>query len=405
MSNTQTIRETGPSAAAAVNSSPPDLVFPREAIVGTLGSLASELATGTEVPEEFIFACGLTIMGAICSGKLTLNVGMEVDPRLYTVLLGRSYDVKKSTAMKKTIDFFESLGSSQLPHVMYGVGSAEGLARHLSNHGKVLLAYDELRSFVDKTKVQTSVLLPLVASLYEQHRWENATKDADRDLVVGNGRLSVLGCCTTDTYQQMWTPEAVSIGFPNRLFVVGADRKAKVAWPQPPDQTRLAPIKLEILRQLSKLPLALEITVEARHAWEELYMGLPSSEHVKRLDTLGFRLLALIALTTDKTAIDVETVSTVCHILEYELKMRELTDPIDADNRIAKLEEKIRRALKHKGYLKPRELKKAVNAHRDGLWAYDRALQNLSAAQEIRRLGTGEWELIPCAVTPAVTPD
>jgi hypothetical protein len=122
---------------------------------------------------------------------------------------------------------------------------------------------------------------------------------------------------------------------------------------------------------------------------------LPSSEHVKRLDTLGFRLLTLIALTTGKTAIDTETVSTVRLILDYELKMRELTDPIDADNLIAKLEEKIRRVLAQKGPLKTRELKKAVNAHRTGLWAFDRAEQNLSAAQEIRQCTTGVWELVP----------
>jgi len=62
--------------------------FPLHAIVGSLGSLARELASGTEVPEEFIFACGLTVLGALCSGELTINVGVEVDPRLYTVLLG-----------------------------------------------------------------------------------------------------------------------------------------------------------------------------------------------------------------------------------------------------------------------------------------------------------------------------
>src|SRR5262249_24997512 len=160
--------------------------------------------------------------------------------------------------------------------------------------------------------------------------------------------------------------EAVSIGFPNRLFVVGADRKCKIAWPAQPDAERLAAIRAELLQQLSRLPLSLEATTEAKSQWEKLYLVLPSSEHVIRLDTRGFRLLTLIALTTGKTAIDTETVSTVRLILDYELKMRELTDPIDADNLIAKLEEKIRRVLAQKGPLKKRELKKAVNAHRTG---------------------------------------
>ena len=247
--------------------------FPPRAIVGSLGSLSYELASGTEVPEEFIFACGLTVLGAMCSGELDIKMGVEVDPRLYTVLLGSSYDVKKSTAMKKSIAFFESLGSTRMPRVMSGVGSAEGLARNLSDHGKVLLAYDELRAFVDKTKVQSSVLLPLTASMYEQHNWENATKNSDQDVMLKNARLSLLGCCTTDTYEQMWTSEAVSIGFPNRLFVVGADRKPRVAWPQLPDADRLAVIRTELLQQLSRLPVSFEATADGKREWRNFTWG------------------------------------------------------------------------------------------------------------------------------------
>jgi hypothetical protein len=367
--------------------------FPSEAIVGSIGELAMKLASGTEVPEEFLFACGLTILGAVCSGELMIKVGLEVDPRLYTVLLGGSYDVKKSTAMRRTIEFFESLGSTRMPRVMYGIGSAEGLARFFAGSNKVLLAFDELRAFVDKTKVQTSVLLPMTASLYEQHAWENATKHSESDVSVRNARLSILGCCTTDTYEQMWTSEAVAIGFPNRLFVVGADRKPKVAWPPTPNPSDLASLRAELLRQLGKLPLTLEITGEARGEWDKLYQSLPSSEHVKRLDTLGFRLLALIAFTTNKTAIDTETVRIVRLILDYELRIRELTDPIDAENTIAKMEEKIRRRLA-RTLLKSRELKKAVNAHRVGLWAFDRALLNLRSAGEVKFNPDGTFELI-----------
>jgi hypothetical protein len=368
------------------------LSFPSGALVGSLGMLARELATGTEVPEEFVFACALTVLGAMCSGELTIDVGLEVDTRLYAVLLGASYDVKKSTAMRRSIEFFERLGSTRMPLVMYGIGSAEGLARHLVASPKVLLAFDELRAFVDKTKVQTSVLLPMSASLYEQHHWQNATKDVEHDVLVKDARLSILGCCTTDTYEQMWTSEAVAIGFPNRLFVVSADGKPKVAWPSNPNQNNLAGIRGELLQQLGRLPLTLGITTDAKKDWETLYKGLPSSEHVKRLDTLGFRLLALIALTTSKKEIDSETVQTVRSILSYELSIRELTDPIDADNVIAKLEEKIRRVLV-RGRMTARDLKKRVNAHRNGLWAFDRAVRNLSSAGELMLNSEGLYEL------------
>ena len=59
-----------------------------------------------------------------------------------------------------------------------------------------------------------------------------------------------------------------------------------------------------------------------------------------------------------------------------------LYDPIDADNSIAKMEEKIRRQLKRRA-LKDAQLKQRVNANRAGLWAYKSAMDNLKRAGEI----------------------
>jgi hypothetical protein len=71
-------------------------------------------------------------------------------------------------------------------------------------------------------------------------------------------------------------------------------------------------------------------------------------------------------LTTDKDHVDLPTVEATVAILDYEFELRRLTDPIDADNVIAAIEEKIRRYLA-KGPLSYRELQRAVHAHRHGL--------------------------------------
>ncbi len=63
-------------------------------------------------------------------------------------------------------------------------------------------------------------------------------------------------------------------------------------------------------------------------------------------------VVTLIALITDKERIDLETAKIVRSIVEYELQIRRLLDPIDAEGTLAKLEEMIRRALKTKGPLK-----------------------------------------------------
>jgi hypothetical protein len=82
------------------------LVFPATSLIGSIGELAKVLSEGTEVPAEFIFAGGLTALGALCSRDLKLDIGCNAQPRLYTVILGNSADVKKSTALGKVLDFF-----------------------------------------------------------------------------------------------------------------------------------------------------------------------------------------------------------------------------------------------------------------------------------------------------------
>jgi hypothetical protein len=356
--------------------------LPGHVLIGSLGELAQVLTEGTEIPEGFVFASALTMLGAMCSGELTADGGLDSDTRLYTVLYGDSADAKKSSAMKRTLEFFESLKSTLLPETLHGLGSAEGLARKLKTASKVLLCFDELRSFVDKAGVQGSVLLPMATSLYENRDWDNVVKN--RDVCVKGARISLLGCATRDTYERMWSTEATAIGFINRLFLIGGRRRSRIAWPARPDAGRLAAVRTRILSQLGRLPLTLRLSSAGRAEWERWYTDLPSSPHTKRLDTIGRRLLVLMALTTDKTEIDAEIVRVVVDILNYELRIRRLSDPIDAENQMARVEEKIRRALGERGTLTKRDLHRACNANRCGAWFFNTALMNLLKTGEIR---------------------
>jgi hypothetical protein len=145
----------------------------------------------------------------------------------------------------------------------------------------------------------------------------------------------------------------------------------------------------------------LGIDDDARALWERWYNGLPeNSPHTRRLDTIGFRLLALIALTTDKLGIDVATVGAVTAMLDYELRLRRITDPIDAENKIAELEEAIRRNLQSRGALTPRELRQRTSADRKGLWAFNQALENLRKAGDVAE-NCGRYEYAACAAATA----
>jgi len=359
------------------------LPFPQIALIGSVGELARELSDGTEVPEEFFFAAALTVVGSLCAERLRLAVNLECEPRLYTVVLGQSSDVKKSTALRRTIKTLLPLLVGRI-EVLYGTGSAEGLARVLAAKNHVLLCYDEMKSLFDKCRIEGSGLLAMTASFFENNRWSNPTKNPKASIQVTNGHLSMLACCTIDTYSNMWTAEAISIGLPNRLFVVCSDRKRKVAWPREPDLDRIEQIVKRIQRQLDTLPRTLDITPEAKARWIDWYLSLRSGMHAKRLDAIGFRLMQLLALTADHQVIDLQIIDATLAILSYELQIRHLTDPIDAENLVARLEEKIRRSLGARGPLTHRDLMRAVNANRTGLWAFETAISNLKNHRQIR---------------------
>ena len=80
--------------------------------------------------------------------------------------------------------------------------------------------------------------------------------------------------------------------------------------------------------------------------------------------------------------------------LNYELRVRTLTDPVNADNAIAKAEERIRKVLAAKGALKDRALQQFAHANRSGLWIFKQALSNLEDAREVVR-NRGHYHLLP----------
>jgi hypothetical protein len=371
--------------------------FPEEAFVGSIGDFARVMSANTEVPPEFYFACGLTMVGAIANTRLTINLSFDVEPRLYTVLLGGSYEVKKSTALKKSMAFFETLrGEAELPSICYGVGSAEGLISELNHapNGKVIITYDELRALVDKCNIKGSTLLAAITSLFEQNKIGNRIQNAKKSSRCENGHLSVLGCCTTETYKHIWSPGAIAIGLVNRLFVVLADVQPKQAVPLPPDAAALDAVRGRLVEQLRRLPITYDFTRLGKEHWTEWIHTPRISEHARRLDTIGYRLLVLMALTMDRTEIDEDVVDVVVRMLDYEFAVRILTDPIDADSIVAGLEEDIRRKLRVKGPMVYNDIRRAVNADRKGIWAFENAVKNLKSVGDIQSSRDGRYSLI-----------
>lgn len=375
------------------------LRLPAVSMIGLAREFAELYGSVMETPRAFLFMGFLTHIGASVAQKITLDTEIKPQPRLYVVLIGPSADTRKSTAMITANGFFKSLGPDVWEvGLLYGVGSAEGLAMKMAETGSVLLEFDELKQFVDKAKAEGSVALPMVNILFEGTDYDNPTKK--NPISLRNVALSLLSACTTETYATIFSSAFTDIGFLNRLFIVVERTDKKIAIPgnAPPDQVdELRDRTRDLLRRVNQAyienqrrPIRLKIDYDAKRLYDKWYAKRKGTIFEKRLDAYAMRFMLLLALTTADPAtpiadirIDRRVVRAALALVHYELQARREHDPVDAENIVARCEETIRRAVATTGRSK-RDLKKKCHVERIGLWAYEQAERGLLAAGEIR---------------------
>ncbi|MBW1982628.1 MAG: DUF3987 domain-containing protein [Deltaproteobacteria bacterium] len=360
---------------------PQKLDFPSWVMAGLAGEFSRLYSSYLEVPAHFFYMTFLTCLGSVLSDSLSLASEIGPQPRLYTLLLGESADDRKSTALNKVVDFFK--WSVDGFSVCWGVGSAEGLQKRLEDSRKLLLCFDEFKQFVSKCKIEASVLLPCVNTLFEANRYESRTKKTD--IRLEDVFLSLVAASTLETYENTWSSQFTDIGFNNRLFLVPGTGERRFSFPAkiPDSQKYLLKQKLaEVLRHVGD-GLELDLTARAKKLYHNWYVSLERSVYTKRLDGYAMRLMSLLSVNELKPEIDSDIIKKVVALCGWQHVVRAIYDPIDADNAIAEMEEKIRRVLKAKGAQKDRELKQSTNARRKGLWAYNTAKKNLISSNEV----------------------
>ena len=360
------------------------LAFP-DIMTGAAGKYADLYSSYLETPKPFLFMAFLTVLGNVLSGKLTLKTELQPQPRLFVLLLGDSAEPRKSTSIIKTIDFFNDAMVQGDFNSCLGVGSAEGLEkriREIPEPRRLVLCFDEFKTFVSKAKIEKSVLLPCVNTLFESNFYHNATKQSVVSLEKIH--LSLLAASTVSTYERIWDSSFTDIGFNNRLFLVPGTGGRKFAIPEKIPEYPKSEIRIlirDILRRVEAIP-ELDLTEGARELYENWYLNLQRSIHANRLDSYALRFLPLLAVNEGKQIIDVDIVSKTTALMDWQLAVRKQHDPIDADNATAKAEEKIRRVLLP-GPRSERELQQRTHAQRMGLWVWKSALKNLCENGEV----------------------
>jgi len=358
------------------------LEFPSIIGQGPAWDFAELYSRYLEVPSHFLFLAYLVCLGSVLSKSIKLHTELDIEPRLFVLLLGESSDVRKSTALRKTVEFFKETITEF--KVCWGVNSAEGLSKVLKNGMPALLCLDEFQSFLGKAKIENSVLLPMVTTLFEGFTFESHTKTSD--IVVEDAHLSLLAASTEETHAKTWDPAFTAIGFSNRLWIVPGYGEKKFAFPKKIPDSEKQQIKAGLIETLRAVGgnLELDMTPDAEKLFQDWYLNCESSVHVKRLEGYALRFMALFCANECKSEIDVEIVERVITLCDWQLEVRRIYDPIDADNTIAEMEERVRRYLRQ-GELTERELKRKLHRiiERSGTWCFINAMKNLRTAREI----------------------
>jgi hypothetical protein len=369
-----------------------DISFPYHVMAGAAGFFANVYGEVMEAPQSFLFMSYLTCLGSILSPLLSLPSVLDTEPRLYTLLVGRSNVERKSTTIKAAIKLFRDCTYGFKYH--HGVGSDMGLAKLLNeldrfDEGSIgtLLLFDEFKTFVNKCKIQAQVLLQCVNTLFENNEFENATKN--KHVLIDDAHLSILGATTLQTYERIYDREFIDIGFPNRVFIV--PDMAQRRFPIP--QQISAEDQLSLKEQLKQITLhvgrnlELSISDEANTLYNEWYFKLPDSIYADRMETYSLRLAMLLAVNDLKPNIDLETMQKATALCDWQIEVRREHDPIDAEDRTTEMEERIRRVLQ-KGPQSESQIKQTINPWKGGnkpisLWVFNNAFKNLRTANEI----------------------
>lgn len=380
--------------------------------MGVAAKFAEAYSQHYESPKEFLHVDCLALIGAAISGRVRADFDVPCQPRMYLLKVGPSAWDRKSTSTRFADKFIrQALGPAHLrlvanappansaARVVYGVGSAEGLAQFLQpDKGtvtrRVVVIFDEFRRFEGKAFIDGSVLRAMVNELYESNVYDNATRD--RTISIREGHLTFLSNSTDKTYRNLLNAsEFRDMGFLNRLLIVVSNSNKRVAQPKAPPEKVLEPIRAELRGYFDALPVlnpdgsasrevVIPLTPAAKKIWQEWYYSLPRTDDTARLDNLGMRLMALLAFTSGQSEVDDKLLYAVLQILDYEWQVRRIYKPIEAETLSGRVEQAIRNQLHQRGPLSRRNLRRHTNADRYGLKAFDAALESLEEHGEIR---------------------
>jgi hypothetical protein len=372
--------------------------FPADIIQGAAKKFVDLYSSIRETPEAFLWLSFITYLGNAISPYVRLDcIGSE--PRFFGVAIGQSGRTRKSAGINTGRDLFKAINNSPEEHlrIVEGIGSAEGLLSLMSETlgpKPVTIHLDEIHVLAEKTDLSGSAGIAVFNSLYENHNYDHPLA-RKQNYSVRNVYLSVVGASTLEDFTKTWGTKHADAGFFSRLLLVGSDVPTKrIPHPKDPDGRVLNALVEEIrgiLEAVKRDPLVLRIDPDADEIWAKFYDTFGYGPEWNRIDTLGFRLMAVHAVLRGEPTVTKANMQSVIAFLQYEVAVRQAVAPVIAENQVARVEEMIRRCLPKSGSLSRRGLQRAINYDRYGIEVFDKAVSNMRRNDEIdEKTGQGK---------------
>ena len=405
--------------------------YPDEVWQGTFYGEFAELCTRDNfIPKKFFSESMRTVVGAVVGDRLRCPI-TGVNPRAYTIKIAPPGS-GKGTSDERIRDFFSTerwdglerteaplLWTSATEYIWRGRGlgaqaispaSAPGLimaieARKLKKGEtanpletwkpmpRVITMSEEVRSlFANFANESTGAgLESVLCELFDRDSF-TATATKDRGPASGKLMYSLLGGITKDGWDSVFSKvESVESGFLSRVNIVGTEEDRTKAGLKAPDFGPLRARFFPFLQDLERTVREIDATPSAMSYMDRWYsrLALPEGVSRARLNIHAWRTALHLAWLRGHESILDEDVDGGIQVAAYLAKMREFYAPPEGETRQARCEASIRKVVRGRRKISVRELRRKTNYTRWGLGLWDKALQALTKAGEMR-LAEGE---------------
>jgi hypothetical protein len=400
---------------------------------GALADLASALYPS--LPWEFKFWSLVTRWGIMRSGLDYLVNEPHIQPRFYTILVGKPNAGKTGSIneSKTVMDMIESVArarfkSATLPcafsmvNCRAAINSGQYLAQEFSDcqkaanggvsvnvcsddRARVIIDPDEASNLFEVGKsspTQTNLFFSALLKLHSQNRISNATK---QDGIQGSDKahLAILASTTEQKYPMLWTGTGGGAdGLVSRVLAITSNAPAI-----PPSPLPTLPIvsqHYERLFNLAMLPgQAISIGPEAAKLMDAWWASIDTSKkHSIRILEAVKQVLIVLAVTNvpdgyvgTELTVGPELMQAALEFGKYEMAVREQINPADSFGMVQAHENQILAwAKKHTSRTDPKSMndfRRGIHPERypGGLGSFMAAWKNCtqSGALKLRKLG------------------